>query len=151
MAEKEEYEVVTDMLEKFDTVRKVLKHKKKIPSFKRPNTITDLFKNVKDEYVIQQQPGIYEIPLTNMDRQTKEVYVGATSRNLKDRLKEHEMDIMRGLQTTALARRAYKYDIKVEWGNAKLVRRVEDLKELSVAEGMKILKGSRGGEMINER
>lgn len=77
--------------------------------------------------------------------------MGATTRNLKDRLKEHETDIKKGLQNTAIARRAYEYDVKVEWGEAKVVKRVEDVKELPIMEGMRILEGSGRGEVINER
>lgn len=44
------FEVVPDALRRFKTIEKLLKLNKKKPAYKRPSTIFNLLKNVKDEY-----------------------------------------------------------------------------------------------------
>lgn len=106
---------------------------------------------VKDKYGKLEQLGVYQIPLKNVDSQKDEIYIGATSRNLKDRLNEHRADIKKGLQSTALARRAYEHHIKIEWERSKIVQKVRDIRELQTAEEIRILEGTNEGTVINER
>lgn len=106
---------------------------------------------MKDRYSRLEKSGIYQIPLRNIDRQKDEVYIGATSRNLKDRLQEHESDIKKGLLSTALARRAYEQNIRIKWDESKIIQRVNDIRELHTAEEINILTGSKSGAVINER
>lgn len=106
---------------------------------------------MKDRYSRLEKSGIYQIPLRNIDRQKDEVYIGATSRNLKDRLQEHESDIKKGLLSTALARQAYEQNIRIKWDESKIIQRVNDIRELHTAEEINILTGSKSGAVINER
>lgn len=103
--EKKEYEVVTEPLGNYKTVKNLLKKNRKNPAFKRGNTIWSRLRNVKDIYNKEEQTGVYEIPIMNNTKHQKEVYIGTTGRNLKQRLKEHIEDIRKGKLTTALARR----------------------------------------------
>lgn len=119
--EKEEFEVITDDISEYKTVKEVLNLNKKKPAYRRPNTVANLLKNMKDRYSRLEKSGIYQIPLRNIDRQKDEVYIGATSRNLKDRLQEHESDIKKGLLSTALARRAYEQNIRIKWDESKII------------------------------
>lgn len=71
--------------------------------------------------------------------------------NLRQRLKEHVDDVKKRKLTTALASRAYEYNIEVDWNDAKVVRKVNNLKELKMAEKLAIFEGSKNGNVINER
>lgn len=71
------------------------------------------------------------------------------ARNL--RLSEHEREIKRGVLTTALAKRAYEYDVKIEWENAKIIKQLRDMNELTVVEEVQIFAGSDKGKVINEK
>lgn len=79
----------------------------------------------------------------NNTKHQKEVYIGTTGRNLKQRLKEHIEDIRKGKLTTALARRVYEHDIDVDWQEAKVIKSVCNMKELKVAEELAIFQGSK--------
>lgn len=116
---EESYEVISDALGRYRMVQKAIKVNKKKPAYKRSSTISNLLKNVKDKYSGHEQTGVCEIPLKNIDTQKKEVYIGATARNLKDRLNEHEDNIKKGLLTTALSRRAYEYEVKIDWNSCE--------------------------------
>lgn len=105
---------MSDAVRKYKMVQKIIKSSEKKPAYKRPNTISSILKNMKDMYGREEQTGVYEIPLINNDKQQKEVYIRVIARNLRERLKEHKADIRKGVLMTALARRAYKFDIKVE-------------------------------------
>lgn len=146
-----EYEVITEALRHSKTVKKLIKKSQKKPAYKRGNTVQSRLRNIKDAYDRVEQTGVYEIPLVNNDKQQKEIYVGVTTRNLRERLKEHDADIKNGKLITALARRAYEYDVKIEWEEAKVVRKVSNDKELKIAEEIKIFQGSERGRIINER
>lgn len=118
----------------YNTVKEVLKLNSKKPVYRRPNTVANMLKNVKDRYHNLERSGIYQIPLRNIDKKRDEVYIGATSRNLKDRLLEHKSDIKKGNLNTALARRAYEQNIEVKWNEAKVIQRVNNIKELHTTE-----------------
>lgn len=57
------FEVLPDALRSFRTVGNLMKKNNKKPAFRRPTTIFNLLKNTKEEGT-----GIYEIPLTNVNR-----------------------------------------------------------------------------------
>lgn len=91
--QKNEYKMVPHQLTGFRNVKNILKKNNKKPAYKRPPTIFELLRNVKDNYTQLEKTGVYSIPLKNLDDNPEELYIGATSRNLKERLSEHERDI----------------------------------------------------------
>lgn len=48
-------------------------------------------------------------------------YLGATQRNLKDKVEEHKCDIKFGNLTTALVKRAYENDVRINWNEARII------------------------------
>lgn len=145
------YEVIPDTLRGYKIVERLLKINEKKPAYKRPKTIFNTLKNVKDKYGQEECTGVYEIPLVNLDKQRNEVYIRATKRNLRERLKEHERDIKNGVLTTALAKRAYECNVRIGWQNAKVVKQLYDVNEIAIAEELQIFTGSNKGRVINER
>lgn len=65
---------------------------------------------------------------------TMEAYIRAMQKNLKDRLEEHKHDIKLGNLITALAKRAYKNDVTINWNEAKIICNVTDPIKVSTAE-----------------
>lgn len=78
--------MIPEALRDFRAVRNVEKKIGKKPAFKRPPTIFNLLRNVKDPVNHDEKTGVYNIPLRNLDEGTDELYIGATRRNLKERL-----------------------------------------------------------------
>lgn len=83
-------------------VRRILKKTKRKPAYKRGQTIFQALRNVKEKYSAEKNSGIYRIPLENIDESRTEVYIGATTRNLKDRIQEHKRDIGQGNVQTGI-------------------------------------------------
>lgn len=77
---------------------------------------------MKDNYGQKECTELYQIPLENLDSGQRENYIGATARNLKDRIDEHKRDIRKGILTTALVKRAYVCNVKVDWEDTKVTK-----------------------------
>lgn len=90
------------------TVKKTLKSTDRSHTFKRSPTIFNLLRNDKDKRTEEYKSGVYKIPLRNIDDNCTEVYVGATSRNFRERLIEHKSNISKGNFVTALAQEPTK-------------------------------------------
>lgn len=133
------------------TVRRILRKTKKKPAYKRGRTIFEALRNVKDRYSKEENSGIYKIPLQDNDENKEKIYIGATARNLKDRLKEHKQNISAGNLTTALSRRAYEANVMIKWKEAKVIRSVTHPDELYTTEKLVIYEKSRHENIVNER
>lgn len=145
------YQVVPDALRNFRSVSQILRKSKKKSAYKRPKTIFNILRNIKDEYEQENRTGVYQIPLLNLDYQRNEAYIGATTRNLKNRLNEHKRDIRNGALTTALAKRAYEHDVKINWEEAKIIKEIHNMNELKVAEEVQIFLGIGSNKVINDK
>lgn len=141
----EGYEVVPDTMKCSRTVRGILKAIRKKLGYKRRKTIFQALRNVKDDYNHTERTGVY-----NFDTGTDKAYIGATQRNLHDRLEEHKRDVRQGNLTTALARRAYENKVKINWNDARIIRNISDLVEVSTVEKLSIFKRSQTERIIND-
>lgn len=145
------YEVIPHELRNSKTVKNILKRNNKKPAYRRPPTIFSLLRNVKDNYDKLEKSGVYHIPVENFDDNTEELYIGATSRNLKDRISEHQRDIKNARLSTALARRAYEGNVRIRWDECKVTKQVSNKHELFIAEEIQIYRGKYNTTVINDR
>lgn len=104
------------------SVNNVLKKLNKKPAYRRPKTVFGMLKNVKDSYAEKQKSGVYQVEMNNLDSGQREVYIGATVRNLEDKIAEHKRDIKKGNLTTALARRAYECNLEIDWNRTRVIK-----------------------------
>ena len=76
-----------------------------IPAYKPNKTLNTVFTNTKSKIdKLQQNNLVYEIKcLGNNEQQCGKVYIGTTKRSLETRIKEHDTDIKKQKETTALA------------------------------------------------
>lgn len=91
------------------------------------------------------EAGVYKVLINNIQDNRNEVYIGATSRNLKDRLKEH---LRKGNLNTALAQRAIEKDVTICWEEARIINKVQDHKDLFTAEKIEMLRCSKNNEKV---
>lgn len=98
-----QYETIPDSMRGLRTIRNIIRKTKTKPAFRRGPTVFQALKNIKDKYNPGQETGVYRIPLNNNNTDTAEVYIGATRRNLIDRIEEHKRDIKQDKLTTALS------------------------------------------------
>lgn len=94
----------------YKTLAKALKKSNTKCTYKRPPTIFSLLRNDKKKRKSEFDSGVYRIPVDNIQDQRREVYVGTTKRNFRDRLNEHKNNIQKGIPATALAQRAFEKD-----------------------------------------
>lgn len=73
-----EYEVIPDTMQMSRTVTRVLRRRNRRPAYKWSQTVFQALKNLKDLYDKDESVGVYKIPLENIDKGTREVYVGTT-------------------------------------------------------------------------
>lgn len=128
-----------------------MKKGNKKPAYKRPPTIFNLLRNVKDNYSQGERTGIYSIPLQNLDNGTEELYIGATCRNVKKRISEHKRDVKNASFTTALVKRAYEGNVRMKWEESKVTKQVVNTHELFIVEGIQIYKGKINTVDLNDR
>lgn len=133
------------------TVKKTLKSTDRSHTFKRSPTIFNLLRNDKDKRTEEYKSGVYKIPLRNIDDNRTEVYVGATSRNFRERLIEHKSNISKGKFVTALAQRAYEKHVDIIWQDAKVIKSVHDRRDLQMREKLEIMKANETTNTINIR
>ena len=76
-----------------------------IPAYKPNKTLNAIFTNTKSKIdKLQQNNIVYDIKcLGNTEQQCGRIYIGTTKRSLETRIKEHEADIKKQRETTALA------------------------------------------------
>lgn len=111
----------------------------------------EILRNVKDTYNHEERTGIYNIPLQNVDNGTEELYIGATCKNLKERLAEHKRDIKNANLMTALVKSAYESNVSIRWEESKVTKQIINIDELFTAESIQIYKGKPNTIIINNR
>lgn len=104
---------------------------------------------IREQRALNQ--AFIRIPLHNVEDNQSEIYVGATARNFKDRLNKHRDNIIKGNLVIALAQRAFEKDININWQNAKIVKNIDNCKELLLREKLEIIKSNKHNNVINVR
>ena len=86
-------------------LKNILNNDTIIPAYKPNKTLNTVFTNTKSKIdKLQQNNLVYEIKcLGNNEQQCGKVYIGTTKRSLETRIKEHDTDIKKQKETTALA------------------------------------------------
>lgn len=90
---------------------------------KANKTINSLFTKTKTKIEKYEQSNVvYEIKcIGKNDEHCGKVYVGTTKRNLNKRMSEHESDIKKGKQTTALAQHCIEYGHTADLQDVKIL------------------------------
>ena len=89
----------------------------------RKSKLRPLFKSTKDKISKEQQCNVvYEIPCkgTN-DEECDRIYIGTTKRSLQTRLSEHEADIKKNKNTTAIAQHMLEHGHKPDFDSTKIL------------------------------
>lgn len=107
-------------------------------AFERKNTLLNLLHNDKDNTPFINQPGVYKIPLRNLDLNKDEAYIGYTSRNLKTRIKEHKQSLCYHNTTTALTKRFLEYNLDIDWSNTTLLKCIPNKYEGCMYEAIEV-------------
>ncbi|XP_075160530.1 uncharacterized protein LOC142233476 [Haematobia irritans] len=92
----------------------------------RPNrTIASLFTSTKTKIEKTQQSNVvYEITcIGNNNENCNQCYVGTTKRSLSTRINEHQTDIKKGKQTTALAQHCIERQHTPNWEDVRILDR----------------------------
>ncbi|XP_067129654.1 uncharacterized protein [Centruroides vittatus] len=92
-------------------VKNVAREKNLRVIYKHNPTVYRLLRNDKRRDRSSELTGVYSIPIKDHHFNTDIVYVGATLRNLKQRIKEHKYSISYGSDSTVLATFARQQDI----------------------------------------
>lgn len=105
------------------TLRSMIENDKIAVAYKSNNTLRHLFTNKKTKLdKLSINNVVYEVTCVGNERdQCNKVYVGTTKRTLGTRLAEHEADIKKGKETTALAQHIKESGHKVDFKNAKIL------------------------------
>lgn len=118
----------------------------------KPNkTINSLFTKTKTPIENKEQSNVvYEIQCNgNTDEGCTGVYVGTTKRSLGKRLDEHEADIRKQKQTTALAIHCFENNHTADLSNVKILDREKRTNKRYTIESLRIQQ--RNTSAINRR
>lgn len=88
-----------------------------------------------------------------IDKETNQhiSYIGYTERSLNKKIPEHKRDIENNTSYTALAQRAQISNLKINWNNARIVRKENDPKRRRIAEVLTIFEKKKSdNKLINK-
>ena len=106
--------------------------------FKRTRTVRDMLTKVKGTHKNSDKGVIYRIPCVDCDN----IYIGETGRPFHVRLKEHQRAVTQGDRRNANAVHHMDKDHRIDWNNAKIVKREEKWKERKILESIYIKSNS---------
>ncbi|XP_023214537.1 uncharacterized protein LOC111617489 [Centruroides sculpturatus] len=132
-------------------IRKVANKNKLRIIYRRNPTVYRLLRNDKKKDNRNSLTGIYSIPIKDRRFNTNLVYVGATMRSLRQRLKEHKYSMDKNIDSTVLAAFAKKQDVTVYWDSAAIVRATRSLQAVKHLEKIEIHKAHLATGCINHR
>lgn len=107
------------------TLMSAIKDEKTTISHKSNTTIRELFKRKKaTRDKLQMDNLVYELSCNGKERETcDKVYVGTTKRKLCVRIAEHEADVKKGRESTALAKHAKETGHNINFKGVKILDR----------------------------
>ncbi|XP_067129667.1 uncharacterized protein [Centruroides vittatus] len=144
--------VVLNYITFLHTMIKKIAHKNNLRMIYRCNpTMYRILQNDKKKENRNNSTGVYSIPLSDRRFNTDLVYVGATMRLLKQRLKEHKYSITKNLDSAVLAAFAKHQDINVHWDKASIIRTATNKQVLKHIEKLEIYKAHIDKGCINHR
>ncbi|XP_067133582.1 uncharacterized protein [Centruroides vittatus] len=132
-------------------IKKVAKNNNLRLLYRRNPTIYRLLRNDKKKENHSYKTGVYSIPLKDRRFNSDLVYVGATMRHLKQRLKEHRYSINKSLDTTVLAAFAKHQDVDIYWDKASIIKATTNKQMLKYLEKLEIYKAHVNTGCINHR
>ncbi|XP_067129075.1 uncharacterized protein [Centruroides vittatus] len=132
-------------------IKKVARNNNMKVLYRRNPTVYRLLRNDKKKENQSFKTGVYSIPLKDRRFNTDLVYVGATMRHLKQRLKEHRYSINKSLDSTVLAAFAKHQDVDVHWDKASIIRATTNKQMLKHLEKLEIYKAHVNTGCINHR
>lgn len=90
---------------------------------KSNTTLRPLFKSTKDKIAKEQQCNVvYEIPCKGTNNEKcHQIYIGTTKRSLQTRLAEHETDIKKNKNTTAIAQHMLEHGHEPDFESTKIL------------------------------
>ena len=96
--------------------------------------------SVKQPRPMEERNGVvYEVPCADCDR----IYIGETSRSLKDRVKEHRYAVKTGNMNNGIAAHAWNSEHQVDWEAARIRLQEQHYWRRKVLEAIHIRKTKR--------
>lgn len=109
-------------------------------AYKPNKTLSAIFTNTKTPInKLQQNNVVYEIPCKGDNNNSCDlVYIGTTKRNLETRMGEHNSDINKNKESTALSQHILQTKHKPDFDNIRILDKVNNVRKRYTTESLRI-------------